>query len=334
MGARSTRRIASVLAAMLALLLALSSATFAQMPEKPMRVGILVGATLEQRGHLEQAFLQALREQGYVEGRNLLVERRYAEGDGGRLPEYASQLAGMKLDVIITTCSPSTRAMKQATTSTPIVMAAVADPVGQLLVSSLAHPGANVTGLASQADELLPKRLEQLVSVLPKANVVAVLSNAINVNHAMMRPALEAAAGRLNLKLVFVSADTPARIPAAIDAAAREQASALFVLPDDPMLLNFRKSIVERAAHHRLPGFYWASEFVEDGGLLSYGENLRASYRSAASYAQKVARGAKPADMPVAQPTRFELAINRTTASALGLTLPNELLLRADEVIQ
>jgi putative ABC transport system substrate-binding protein len=321
-------------AAAAALLVASPDPLFAQAQEKTARVGILVNSTIPQRGHLEQALLQGLRDQGYVEGRNLVVERRYAEGDGTRLPEFAGQLAALKLDVIITTCSPSTRAAQRATSSTPIVMAAVSDPVGQHLIESLARPGANVTGLASQADELLPKRLEQLASILPKATLIAVLVHAGNPVHVSMWPTLENAAGRMKLKLLRVAAATPDDIPGAIDEAAREHAGALFVLPDDPMLFNWRKRIVERAAMHRLADFYWASEFVEAGGLVSYGESLRASYRNAATYIQKVAKGANPADLAVAQPTRFELAINQNTARTLGLTVPRELLLRADEVIQ
>ena len=325
---------AILLTAATALLVAAPHAAIAQAQEKSAHVGILVGSTVAQRGHLEQALLQGLREQGYVEGKNLIVERRYADGDGTRLPEFADQLAAMKLDAIITTCTPSTRAASKATSSTPIVMAAVADPVGQHLIASLPHPGGNITGLSSQADELLPKRLEQLSSVLPRSTVIAVLFNSGNRAHASMWPTLESAAQQLKLKIVRVAAGSPSEIGPAIDLAAREHAGALFVLPDDPMLFNWRDSIVERAARYRMPDFYWASEFVEAGGLMSYGENLRASYRTAASYIDKVKRGAKPGDLAVAQPTRFELAINQKTARTLGLSIPQELLLRADEVIQ
>lgn len=316
------------------LLLAAPFAAQAQRPERMTRIGILVAGSLEQRGHLDQALTEGLREQGYVEGKNLVIERRYADGISSQLPKFASALIDMKLDAIVTTCSPSTRAAKEATSSTPIVMAAVSDPVAQNLIASLANPGQNITGLSSQADELLPKRLEFLAGVVPAQTLIAVLANSRNAIHPPMWQKMQNAAQKLKLRLVLVEADGAAGLPAAFDAVVGAHAGALFVLPDDPMSFNARARIVAFAARNRMPDFYWASEFVEAGGLLSYGENLRNSYVNAASYVDKVVKGAKPATLPVAQPTRFELVVNQKAAKSLGLKISPSILLRADRVIE
>jgi ABC-type uncharacterized transport system substrate-binding protein len=307
----------------------------AQQPrDKVVRIGILVGGSLAQRGHLEQALLQGLREQGLVEGQSLIVERRYADGRNERTPEFARELAAMNLDALVTTCTPSTRAAKQATTSTPIVMAAVADPVGQHLIVSLSKPGANVTGLSSQAEDIMPKMLQLFAGVLPRPATVAVLAEARSDVHPRMWQQLGPLADALKLKLVKVDVSNTAGLPAAFDAALSERATALFVLPDEPLFLSQRATIVELAARHRLPAFYGAREFVDDGGLMSYGENLRAAYHGAASYIANLARGTKPTDLPVEQPTRFEFVINLKTARALGLAVPQSMLLRANVVIE
>ena len=212
-------------------------------------------------------------------------------------------------------------------------MASVSDPVGQGLVASLAKPERNVTGLSSQADELLPKRLELLASLLPPNSLVAVLANSRNAVHPPMWEKLKGAAEQLKLRVLLVRTDDGAGLDAAFDAASRARATALLVLPDDPAVFNSRDRIVALAAKHRMPDIYWASEFVEAGGLLSYGANLRDSYVDATAYIDKVVKGAKPASLPVAQPTRFELVVNRKTAKSLGLTVPPSILLRADRVI-
>ena len=307
------------------------SATFAQTLEKMLHVGILSSGELENRTSLDKAFVEGLREQGYVEGKNLIIERRYSSS---KLRDNASELAGMKLDAILTTCTPSTRLMKETTSSTPIVMVAVSDPVRQGIIASFAKPGKNVTGTSSQAEDVLVKRLEMLAAFAPKATTIAVLANANNPVHAFGWQQLEGVAKEMNLSLLKVELRKPDELSAAIDIAARTQAKALFVLPDDPMMLNLRPRIVELAAKYRMPDFYWASQFVESGGLMSYGESLRGSYSSAAAYVGKIKRGAKPGDLPVEQPTKFELVINLKTAKALGLVVPQSLLLRADEVIQ
>jgi len=305
-----------------------------QSKDKTAHIGILVNGSIAQRGHLEQALLDGLRDQGYVEGRNLVIERRYADGRRERVPEFARELAAMKLDAVVTTCTPSTRAARQATVSTPIVMAAVADPVGQRLIASLARPGANITGLSSQAEDILPKMMELFSSVLPNPATVAVFVQGTSNVHPRMWQQLGPIAQALKLKLVKIEVAKAADLPAAFDMALREKADALLFLPDEPLFLTRRATIVELAAKHRLPAFYGAREFVDDGGLMSYGENLRTAYRRAASYVGNLARGAKPADLPVEQPTKFELVVNLKTAKALGLTIPQSILVRADQVIQ
>ena len=320
--------------ALIPLVMASSSVALAQTSKKPIRVGILVAASVEQRGALETALAAGLRDQGYVEGKNLVIERRYTNGVATLLPEYAHQLADLKLDAIVTTCTDSTRSAKEATTSTPIVMAAVADPVGQHLIAKLSGSGNNITGLSSQAEDVQAKRLELAATILPRSVPIAVLTHTTNPVHALMWPTLESAAQQLKLKLVRVEVQKSIELPAAFEEAIRAQAGAVFVLPDDPMFFNNRDRIVALAAKYRLPDFHMASQFVEAGGLMSYGENMRTSYYKAASYVDKVANGAKPELLPVEQPTRFELVINLKTAKTLGLTIPQSLLLRADEVIQ
>ncbi len=328
------QRIAAIAAG--ALLLTAPPAGVAQSPEKKAHIGILVGGSLAQRGHLEQALLQGLREQGYIEGKNLVLERRYADGRVDRTPEFARELAAMKLDAVVTTCTPSTRAAQRAVGSMPIIMAAVADPVGQNLIASLARPGANLTGLSSQAEDIMPKMLELFASVLPRPTTVAVLADTGSAVHPRMWQALGPVAQTLNIKLVKIDAGRPAdvRLPAAFEAAVREKADAIFVLPDEPVFLTRRAQIVELAAKHRLPAFYGAREFVDDGGFMSYGESLRTAYHNAASYIAKVAQGAKPGDIPVQQPTKFELVVNMKTAKALGITIPQSVSLRADDIIE
>jgi putative ABC transport system substrate-binding protein len=317
-----------------AALCAVSLAGAQQAKDRSVQIGILVGGSVAQRGHLERALLEGLREQGLVEGRNLVVERRYADGQTERTPEFARELAGMNLDAVVTTCTPSTRAAKQATATTPIVMAAVADPVGQHLIASLAKPGANITGLSSQAEDIMPKMLELFASVLPRPTTVAVLAEARSDVHPRMWLLLAPYAEVLQLNLVKIDVAGAAALPAAFDAALGNKANALFVLPDEPLFLSRRATIVELAARHRLPAFYGAREFVDDGGLMSYGESLRAAYRNAASYIGNLARGAKPNQLPVEQPTVFEFVINLKTAKALGLTVPRFIVARADAVIE
>ena len=312
-------------------------ALHAQQPQKPLRIGILSSGTIEMRGHLEHALIRSLSEQGYVEGQNLFVERRYS-GAGGprRTVEAASELAAMDLDAVVTTCTPSTGAAKGVMASTPIVMAAVSDPVGQRLIASLARPGGNVTGLSSQGEELLPKMMELFSRVLPKNASVAVLGLARNPMHPRMWQRLNdsPAVRALGVQLLRVEYTGSADLSNAFEQSIRGRAHALFVLGDDPLALNLQGPLVRLAATHGLPDFYWAREFVDIGGLMSYGENLRSGYRGAAVYIARIARGVKPADLPVQQPTKFELVLNRRRAKALGISIPQDLLVLADEVVE
>jgi len=322
-----------------ALVLAVPTLALAQTAQKKVRIGILFGdLPLPQE---EAALAEGLRELGFVEGRNLVIERRYAEGKVQLVPGYARELASMNLDAVISTCTPTTRVARQAFGSapgaTPIVMAAVADPVGQQLIASLAKPGANVTGLASQAEDLMPKMLELFASVLPKPATVAVLVDSASAVHPRMWKTLGPIAQRLNVQLVQVEAGrkpTDPTLAAAFDAAVRQRAGGMLVLPDEPFFVARRAEIVALAAQHRLPAFYGLREYVDEGGLMSYGESMRSAFRSLAPYIGKLAAGADPATMPVSQPTQFELVLNQKTAKALGLTLPQTLLLSADQVIQ
>ncbi len=321
------------------LLLSVPAWALSQPLPKKVRIGILIGDT--PMPHEEVALAEGLRELGYVEGRNLVIERRYAEGRVQLVPGYARELAGMNLDAVISTCTPTTRVARQAfgstPGSTPIIMAAVADPVGQQLIASLAKPGANVTGLASQAEDIMPKMLELFASVLPKPTTIAVLVDSGSAVHPRMWQALGPVAQRLNVQLVKVEAgrkpgDTS--LPAAFDAVAGQRATGIFVLPDEPFFIARRAEIVALAAQHRLPAFYGLREYVDEGGLMSYGESMRAAYRGLGRYIGKVATGANPAELPVSQPTQFELVINLKTAKALGIKVPQGVLLSAAEVIQ
>ena len=302
---------------------------FAQIVEKTLRVGILSSGSYELRSSFDEALVQGLRELGYVEGKNLTIDRRYGSST---LRANAVDLAGMNLDAILTTCTPSTRMMKEITSSTPIVMAGVSDPVRQGIIASLAKPGRNVTGTSSQAEDLLAKRLELVARLMPKSTTVAVLANANNPVHALGWERLSSAAQGANLILLKVELRTSDDLAGAIDTAARARAGALFVMPDDPMMINLRPQIVQLAEKYRMPDFYWERAFVVAGGLLSYGESLRHSYRTASTYMDRIKKGADPGSLPVQQPTRFELVINMKRAQALGLDVPQSLLVQADEV--
>ena len=311
----------------------------AQKADRKLHIAILVGDLPAPQE--EQALLQGLREHGFVEGRNLIVERGYAEGRVQQVPGIARDLAALKLDAVIATCTPTTRAAMQAfgssATSTPILMAAVADPVGQHLVASLSRPGANVTGRSSQADELIPKKLELFARVLGKPTTVAVLVDSNSAVHPRMFDALRPVAQQMKLELVKVEAGrlpSDPQLPAAFAAAVQRNAGAVFVLPDEPFFFARRAEIAALAATHRLPSLYSAREFVDAGGLMSYGENLAQAWRSLADYISKIAAGAKPGDLPVAQPTQFELVINMKTARALGISIPQSVLISANELIQ
>jgi putative ABC transport system substrate-binding protein len=307
----------------------------AQQAGKVARIGWL-GDSPAASPHLDEAFRQGLRDLDYVEGRNVVIEYRWAEGKFERLPALAAELVALKVDVILAGTVLAAVAAKQAIRTIPIVFAAVADPLGSGLVTSLARPGGNVTGLSVLSPELVGKRLEQLKQALPGVSRVAVLwqpgAFGERTEQDMLKAA-EVAARALGVRLQFVEARGPTDFDRAFSDMTRAHAGALTVLPS-PMFLNERRRLVDLAAKHRLPAGYPWREGADAGGLISYGPSLADLYRRAATYVDKILKGAKPGDLPVEQPTKFELVINLKTAKALGLTIPPSLLHRADQVIE
>ena len=303
---------------------------------KVARIGYLA-ANLAANRHLHEAFLQGLRDLGYVEGRNVVIEHRSAEGKlVERLPALAAELVALKVDVILAGATPAALAAKQATRTLPIVFAAAGDPVGSGLVTSLARPGGNVTGSSLLAPELVGKCLEQLKQAVPGVSRVAVLWQPGAFPERLEQDILkgaEVAARALGVRPQFVEAREPADFDRAFSDMTRARAGALTVLAST-MLTNERRRLVDLAAKNRLPAVYPWREAVDAGGLMSYGANIPDLFRRAATYVDKIFRGAKPGDLPIEQPTKFELVINLKTAKALGLTIPPSLLSRADEIIQ
>src|SRR5262249_32694183 len=319
--------------ALCAMLFALCASAEAQQPKKVPRIGLLLGSSPSSANAARiEAFRQGLRDLGYIEGQNLIIEYRYAEGKVDRLPDLAAELVRLKVDAIFAESTPSVQAAKQATTTIPIVSVS-GDPVGLGLVASLARPGGNVTGLANFTSELAGKRLELLKEVVPRVSRVAVLWNPDAPSSTLRMRGTEAAAPSLGIKLQPVDVREPNDFEHAFAALKKDRADALFPLRS-PLISSQVKRIVELAAKNRVPGMYDASEFAEAGGLMSYGTMLADLDRRAASYVDKILKGAKPADLPVEQPTKFEFAINLRTAKQIGVTIPQSVLFRADKVIK
>src|SRR5712692_9916380 len=316
-------------------LLAAPLAVEAQQAAKVARIGFLA-LNLAPNPHLREAFRQGLRDLGYVEGRNVEIEYRDAEGKDERLPALAAELVALKVDVILAGGTPQALAAKQATRTLPIVFAGVSDPVTDGFVTSLARPGGNVTGLSNVTPELVGKCLEQLKQAVPGVSRVAVLWHPGNLGERTERDMLkgaEVAARALGVRLQFVEARGPEDFDRAFSDMTRGRAGALTVLPS-AMFNTERRRLVDLAAKNRLPAVYISRESVDAGGLMSYGPDLADMFRRAATYVDKILKGTKPGDLPVEQPTKFELVINLKTAKALGLTIPQKLLRRAEEVIQ
>jgi putative ABC transport system substrate-binding protein len=279
------------------------------------------------------AFHQGLSEIGYVEGQNVVIEYRWAEGHYDRLPAMAGDLVGHKVDVIVTGGIPAALAAKNATSTIPIVFTGVADPVAAGLVASLARPGGNLTGFSSLGGELVRKLLEFLSELVPQASVIALLVNPNNpLTNPMIRDVQEAARAK-GVELPILKAATESEIDAAFATLAQLQARAL-VVGGDPFFIDRREELVALASRHAVPAIYQYREFAAAGGLISYGASIPALYRQAGNYAGRILKGANPADLPVQQPTTFELVVNLKTAAALGLTVPPSILARADEVIE
>jgi putative ABC transport system substrate-binding protein len=310
----------------------------AQQAAKVARIGFMVTGSLaspEQRATTD-SFVQGLRERGYVEGENIVIEYRYADGKIERFAELANELVRLNLDLIVASNTPAARAAKQATTTIPIVVPVMGDPIGDGLVASLARPSGNITGMTFLGPELATKRLELLKQALPTISRVAALWHPGAYGESTMRQmlgAMEAGAGNLSVRLQFVEVQGAGEFDRAFSAMTRERADALVVLPS-PMLFIERRHIVDLATRHRLPSIAMAREFVALGGLMAYGASLRDLFRRAGVYVDKILHGAKPADLPVEQPTKFELVINLKTAKALGIEMPDKLLVSADEVIE
>jgi putative tryptophan/tyrosine transport system substrate-binding protein len=307
----------------------------AQQADKVARIGYLA-LNLAAAPHLPEAFRQGLRDLGYVEGRNVVIEYRDAEGKFERLPTLAAELVALKVDVIVVPSTPAALAAKQATRTLPIVFFQAGDPVTSGLITSLARPGGNITGLSILAPELVGKCLELLKQAAPGVSRVAILWQPGAIGERADKDRLkraEVAARALGVQLQVVEARGPADFDRAFSDMTRARAGALTALPS-AMFMSERRRLVGLAAKNRLPAVYNAREFVDAGGLMSYGPNVADMFRRAAVYVDKILKGAKPADLPVEQPTKFELVINLKTAKALGLTIPPSVLGRADQVIE
>ena len=316
-------------------LLAAPLAADAQQAGKVPRIGVLGLTSPSDRPPLLDAFRQRLRELGWVEGQNIVIDYRYAEGRVDRLPDLAAELVRLKVDLIIASAGTQVAtAAKSATETIPIVMIAVRDPVGTGLIASLARPGGNVTGVSGSAGlEWVAKQLELLKETVPKIRRVAILSNPTNAYHQLAIREADGAARSLGVQLQLLEAQGPNEFEGAFAAMAKGSVGALLVL-SDAMLNSHSTRFADLAARSRLPAAYGVRESVEAGGLMSYGPSFLDFYRRAATYVDKILKGAKPAELSVEQPTKFELVINMKTAKALGLTIPQSVLLRADHVIE
>ncbi|MGE5213440.1 MAG: ABC transporter substrate-binding protein [Nitrospirota bacterium] len=316
-----------------ALFFALCFAAEAQQPEKLPRIGFLGATSAAVEKSRIEAFQQGLRESGYVEGQNIGIEYRWAEGKLDRLAELAAELVRLKVNIIVSGGSTSSRAAKEATTTIPIVMAQVNDPVGSRMVASLAHPGGNITGLSTLVPELSGKRLELLKEIIPKLSHVALFGTSSTPGNAEALRETELAAKAFKVHFQYIEIRGSKDVETAFRAATKNRVDAALV-PGNPVLIVRRRQIAELATKYRLPVAYGQPEYVEEGGLMSYGTSVADLYRRAATYVDKILKGAKPADLPVEQPKKFELIINPKTAKQIGLTIPPNLLARADKVIK
>jgi putative ABC transport system substrate-binding protein len=316
------------------MLFAFCSSAQAQQPKKVSRIGFLSGSPPSSIKASTEAFQQGLRDLGYVEGKNIVIEWRSAEGKGDHLPAFAADLVRLKVDLIVTAGPLVTRAVKEATSTIPIVMTQDPDPVGNGFVASLARPGGNITGLSRLAPELSGKQLELLKEIVPKLSRVAVIGTSTRPGDAQTLREVELAAGAFGVQLQYLDILSPKDIETAFQAAVRERADGALWFVTGSIGNPHRKKIADLAVSSRLPVIYFVRDHVEAGGLMSYGVNEVDLYRRAATYVDKILKGVKPADLPVEQPTKFELVINLKTAKQIGLTIPPNVLARADKVIR
>jgi putative tryptophan/tyrosine transport system substrate-binding protein len=311
--------------AVVALFLAFTFPATAQQPKKVPRIGFLSTVSLSSVEARTDAFRQGLRELGYVEGKNIIIEWRDAEGKLDRLSERAAELVRLKVEVIVTAGPPSTRAAKEATVTIPIVMAFDNDPVGNGFVGSLARPGGNITGLSTYYPEISGKQLELMKEIVPKLSRVAVLENSAVPGNAQALRETERAAGAFGVKLQYLDVREPKDFENVFREASKGRADAVLVL-SNPVATSQRAQVAELAAKSRLPAMYPDSLFTDAGGLVFYGVSITDLYRRAATYVDKILKGAKPGDIPVEQPTKFELVINLKTAKQIGVTIPQSVL--------
>ena len=308
-------------------------ASDAQMAPRVPRVGMLMPLSTEAAAENLEVFRQGLRERGYVEGQNIAIEYRFSAGKDERLLDLAADLVRRPVDVMVTQGTPATLAAKKATLTIPIVMAAIIDPVGTGIVQSLGRPGGNVTGLTSGTAELSGKSLQLLKELVPGVGRIAVLLNPTNPVMQLTLSETQAAGRALGVQLQPFRASDPKELESAFRAMTRERPGALLVLQDLALHVH-RKRIVDLAAKIRIPAMYERRQWVEAGGLISYGVNFLDNYRRAAGYVDRILKGAKPAELPVEQPTKFEMVVNLKVAKTLGLTIPPSLLLQADQLIE
>jgi putative ABC transport system substrate-binding protein len=319
--------------ALCAMLFARSFTAEARQTAKIPRIGYLTATSLTAIAPRTEAFRQGLRDLGYVEGQNILIEHRHAEGKLDRLPALAGELVRLDVDVIVSAGPADTRAARQLTDRIPIVMAQDSDPVGNGFIRSLARPGGNITGLATLAPETSGKRLELLREAVPKLSRVAVFGRTTRPGNAAAVSEVELAAAKLVVRLQYFDIDSFGDIGPAFEAAKKGRADAVLLL-EAPVFINQRTQIAELAVKNRLPVIYSRSENAEAGGLISYGASITDLFRRAATYVDKILKGAKPGDLPIEQPTKFELVINLKAAKQIGLTIPPNVLSRADQVIR
>jgi putative ABC transport system substrate-binding protein len=310
-----------------------AGAVRAQAPPTLRRIGMLSGFSPSGYAASYQAFRLGLRDLGWVEGKNISIEYRHAEGRHDRLPDLAADLVGLKVDVIVTAATSDTLAAQRATKAIPIVMVAGGNPVANGLVESLARPGGNVTGLSQMLQEVSGKRLELLKEVVPKLSRVAVLWNPNSTSATLNWKENQQPARQLGIQLFSLEVRSPGELDKAFEAATNMRAGALAILPDPVISTNLER-IVDFAAKSRLPSIYQSSEFADAGGLVTYGPDRPDLFRRAATYVDKILKGTKPGDLPVDQPTKLELVVNLKTAKAIGVTIPQSVLFRADKVIE
>jgi putative tryptophan/tyrosine transport system substrate-binding protein len=305
----------------------------AQQPGRVPRIGFLITSSPSAIATRMDAFRQGLRELGYVEGKNIVIERRHAEGKSDRLPALAAELVSLKVDVIVTSGPTATRPAKKATSTIPIVMTFDDDPVGSGFVASLARPGGNITGLSTLSPEISGKQLELLKEIVPKLGRAAVIGTSTRQGTEQTLKEMEPAAGAFGVKLQYLDIQNSKDLENVFRAAKKGQAEAVLVL-QSPVFNSHRAQIADLALKNRLPATYPRREFVEDGGLMSYGVSIFDLDRRAATYVDKILKGSKPAELPVEQPTKFELVINLKAAKQIGLTIPPNVLARADQLIR